>query len=90
VPPYALTWGEELEILPPTLSTPYAERMQACDAGELEVLRLLSMGPLPIPLHDFYCSRMALAHAISFGFFNAQHLYYIILVFLVAGAALSG
>jgi len=43
VPPYAYTWGKELETLLPTLSVPYADLMQPGDAGELAVLRLLGM-----------------------------------------------
>lgn len=43
LPPYAYTWGKELETVLPTLAVPHAELMRADDAGERAVLRLLGM-----------------------------------------------
>ncbi len=43
LPPYAYTWGKELETLLPTLSVPFADLMQTGDVGERAVLRLLGM-----------------------------------------------
>ena len=43
LPPYAYTWGKELEAVLPTLAVPYADLMCPGDAGERAVLRLLGM-----------------------------------------------
>jgi len=43
LPPYAYTWGKELETVLPTLAVPYEELMHSGDTGERAVLRLLGM-----------------------------------------------